>query len=297
MKNKTGKVSPWLVVAIIAVGVFLIFPNILSGIFTPSTPVTPAPGNAPFNPTASWSTVDKFTSGAVTGTAYWQVGANRASTSNASNVNPGTAYKYWMSNSTYFVKPLEVTGAAGNNVYVNSEAYANGTIALTAYDTSGKAAIGVTTHNATLGANGVVNVEFDYQPVYGASNLPFGGLFVIEMNNTITSVSCTGDGISTNSGKYHLTYATSNLSAKYQAFEIASGYDSGSGGALKAINCQFTNGGSSAAYSQYIAKVIPANYYIANDGNIYLDVEKFMNNGASTRTGIGTNTAFTGYFS
>ena len=56
-------------------------------------------------------------------------------------------------------------------------------------------------------------------------------------------------------------------------------------GTVKKINCQFQAASSGVgAGSPWMAKVIPANFYSAQDGNIYLDVEKAADD-SSTRTG------------
>lgn len=298
--NKQGKALPtWLIVVIVGVAAYLL---LTSGILTPKAPVTPPTGGtgnaggSEWNPAATYATVDKYNSSNITGTVYAQIDGLPATGVLPANVNPDTEYKYWISADNYLIRPLVQKGTTGNNAFVNREAYCPSTISLTAYDVTGKAAVAVASHNVSGVANGVQNVEFDYQPVYGRSNVPFGGVFVIEMNNTITSVQCTGTGVvSAGTGNFHLTYAVSNLSAKYQPFLLADGWDNGAGGAQKQIFCTFNNGASSAQYTQYIATIIPANYYVANDGNFYLDTEKFMNNGISTRTATNTST-FTGYF-
>lgn len=255
------------------------------------------------NPTAAYSTKDKFASTSVGGTAYYKVGTvdtgTAATTTALTTVNPGSQYTYWVSNNTLFlfVKPKTFTATTLNNNVVNDGAYLNSTtiVTLTAYDLNGRSTIsaagGSMTYNVSAAANAVLNIEFTYQGISKVSNLPFGGIFVLELNSTVSTVTCSGDGV-TASTPFHVTYSPIHTANKAVIFGLDETFDSGTG-ALRRVNCQIQNGGQLMS-GVYRASILPANYYLTNTGDIALDVEQYKND-VTTRT-IATSTAgsFTG---
>lgn len=311
MKNKSGKVNVLLalgVFAVIAILAFVVYNqygntqnNALGG-----TPSTGSTGNPSVNPAAVYATVDHFTSAVVTGAAYYKeaatvdgngniVGGKAATTTALANVNPGTSYAYWVSNSsTENVQPLVFTAGNLNNNVQNTQAWANQTVTLSSYDPSAHATTTSGASNTTLAIGANVQEQVLYQGIYQKSNLPFGGVLQIVMNTTITSVVCSGTGISAGLGSFHVT---PSLIANQKAvfFHIDNTFDSGAA-ALQTINCQFQNGAIATANSQYTATLLAANYYVGNDGNIYLDTEKNMNNGDTTRTAPNRLAALTAYW-
>lgn len=257
---------------------------------------SPSAGACPFQPTATYSTKDLFSSTTVTGTAYYKVGNQPATTTATSNVNKDITYTYWVDNSSYYVKPQVKTANCDVNSFV-ADAWNNNSATITLYDSVGRATSvtgsGTYSSNISLGASGVANVELTYQGTAKKSRMPFGGVLVVEYNSSIASVTCSGSSIVPS--PYHVTVSTSYTTNTYQVFGVNGNLDDGSG-MPKTISCQFQNGATDAPDpTVYYFHFIPANYYLTNDGNIVLDVEKFLNQ-ATTRTGSGTQT-LTAFFS
>ena len=256
--------------------------------------VSQAGGGATYQPTASYSARDKYSTTSLGGTSYYKVNGNSATTTAYTNTNIGDHITYWVSNSTYWIKP--VTKSAGQGV-TSFEAlgWANSSASVSLYDSVNRQATTDGAYNTSMGANDQANVEITYQGNAEGSAGPFGGMMVIEYNATISSVICTGDVLMSNS-PYHLTYTTSATSHTYKPWAYGPSLDDGSG-AVKRINCQFKNGATAVgAGSPYYVKFIPANYYVTKNGDIVLDTEKFAD-GDTTRVGSTINEPIaTAYF-
>jgi len=266
---------------------------------TPSGGISSTSG-CPYQPTGSYSTKDKFSSSIFGGTAYYKSNGQPAVTTATSNLNKGTEYIYWLANTTTYVKPESKIADCGVNVFV-ADAYKNGSATITTYDTVNNKAANSYQYNTSLGANAQASYEITYQPTAKTSVMPFGGLMVIEYNSTISDLTCTGADIRTgNPSGYHLTYTPQKLTHTYKVFEVASSFDDGSG-AVKKISCQFKNGASANVASGTLAETpwyvsfIPANYYVTNNGDIILDIEKAAN-ADTTRAGFGGTGLVTTYF-
>lgn len=270
----------------------------LSSVQVPSQPSTPAGANVAsggesYQPTASYATKDKFATTSISGTSYYKVGNEAAGTVAKTNVRVGGTYTYWVSNSTYYVQPKTFIAHEGAND-ITADAWQNTTTTLTAYDTVGHATSSAGLSNCSMGANDQCNIEFTYQGTAKNSASPFGGVMVIEYNNTLSSVTCTGDQLLTEN-PYHLTYKVASIENTYRVLAYSSSMDDGSGN-TRTISCQFKNGATAAgAGSPYYVKFIPANYYLTNDGNIVLDTEKFKNDD-TTRTNLGGALTLTSYW-
>lgn len=251
-------------------------------------------GGATYQPTASYSARDKYSTTSVSGTAYYKVNGNSATTTAYTNVNVGDQITYWMSNTTYWVKPVTKTAGAGVNPF-EALGWANSSATVTLYDSVNRQSVTDGAYNTSLGANDQANIEITYQGTAEGSAGPFGGKMVIEMNSTISSVICTGDVLMSND-PYHLTYTTSATTHTYKSWAYGPSLDDGSG-AVKRIDCQFKNGATAVgAGSVYYVKFIPANYYVTNNGDIVLDTEKNAD-GDTTRTGSTINLpTATGYW-
>lgn len=311
-KKDKKKMWGWLGIAFIGVallGAFAVpsLTNPLTGITTPSGDGLTVSGSgtsvSTYQPTATYATQNKFDSTAsVGGTSYYKVGGlttgQPASTTAITNVEKGSSYTYWVDNGTtsatsYLIKPL--TFSAGQvNTLVNVEAYANSTSpSISVYDLIGKVSAEKETSNISMGANDNAKVEFSYLGVAKNANLPFGGVVVIEYNNTIASVNCVGDGIVGANNKYQLTYTAASTGNNFKVYEVAEGYDvspNGVTGVIKTVTCDFVNGATAAgAAAPYYIKYYAAGYYLGSDGNIHLDVEKAAN-GATTRTNANSVT-------
>jgi len=241
-----------------------------------------------YQPTASYATKDKFSTTAVSGTAYYKVNDLPATTTAKTNVKSGERYTYWVSNDSYYVEPVVFIAEPGVNDIV-ADAWENASATITGYDVVNHETITNGAYNTSMGANDQANIQITYQGTAKKSAGPFGGVMVVEYNSTISSVTCTGDYLLPEN-PYHLTYTTSATTHTYKAWAYSSEVDDGSG-AVRTFDCQFKNGAKAVgAGSPWYVKFIPANYYVTNDGDIVLDVEKFENDD-TTRTGLGTPSA------
>lgn len=244
-----------------------------------------------YQPTATYTTTDKFGTTTVTGTSYYKADGEKAGTTAISNVNEGTEYSYWVSNSSsYYVDVLTFTAQKGANNKV-ATAYRNGTISLTGYDIVQHQSTSDSVYNSSMGANDNAKIEFTVIGGAKTSAVPFGGVLVIETNSTIPTIGCSGDGVVGLNSKYQVTFTPSATVMRYVVYELEPGFDvstdNGNTGVTKIIRCDFTNGATAVGSGGvYRAIIIPANNYLGNDGNIYTDVEQKIN-GATTRTGLG----------
>lgn len=256
--------------------------------------VSTSGGGATYQPTASYSAKDKYSTTTISGTSYYKVGSNSATTTAQTNVNVGDQVNYWVSNTSYWIKPVTKTAVAGVNIF-EAQGYANSTATVTLYDPVNKQSTTDGAYNTSLGANDVAKVEITYFGTAEGSAGPFGGLMVLEYNSTISQVTCTGSDL-TDSNPYHLTYTPSATTHVHKAWAYKPSMDDGSG-SVRTINCEVKNSATAVgAGSVYYVKFIPANYYVTQDGNIVLDTEKFAD-GDNTRTGSTINSpTATAYF-
>jgi hypothetical protein len=244
---------------------------------------------------AAYATQLKFSTEAVGGTAYYAEADGIFQTS-APKLDRGTEYTFWTSNSTVYVLPKTFEAAGSNNI-VNKVAYRTADADLSAWDTSNNCNVNElvtgTACNVTLGADSDAKLDIKYEGHAKTANLPFGGVMVVEYNSSIPTVSCAGDGIVGLNGKYQVTYSDSATTHTHKVYELASGFDvspTGSVGTTKVVRCDFVNGGTAMAVGDTIkVSYLAANYYLGNDGMLYLDVEQKMN-AANTRTGLDDQT-------
>lgn len=251
------------------------------------TSVTSSIGKCTYQPTATYATIDKFGTTTVSGTSYYKPNGEKATTTAITNLNKDTQYTYWVSNSSYYVKPLTKTAGCGGNPF-QTDAWSNSSVSLSGYDTVAHASTTDGASNCSMGANDLCNIEVSYQGTAKASGGPFGGVMVIEYNSTLSSVTATGSEILA-SNPHHLTYTTSATTHTSKQWGYASSMDDGTGN-VKKVNIQVKNGASAVgAGSVWYVKFIDANYYVTNDGNIVLDTEKYQNDD-TTRAGFNTHT-------
>ena len=246
-----------------------------------------------YQPTASYATKDKFSTTVVTGTSYYKVNELPATTTAKTNLRVGESYTYWVDNSTYYALPVVFSAIEGANDVV-ATAWNNNTATVTGYDLVNRQSTANGIYNTSLGANGQANQQVTYQGTAKKSASPFGGVFVVEFNSTISSVTCVGNELLADN-PYHITYTVGSTARTYKIWAFSSALDDGSG-SVRNIDCQFKNGATDIeAGAAYIFKFIPANYYITNNGDIALDTEKFKNDDTA-RTGQG-QLSMTAYFS
>ena len=210
-----------------------------------------------------------------------------------SNVNPNTEYTYWVENATTYVKPKTFTAGTLNNNIVNKEGYANSTATVILFDELNNVNVHTPANNVSFGAGATVNIKLKYQGTFQGSAMPFGGILVVEANQSIPTINCNGADISNVVPYSSLSYTASSTANRYVQFGVNPTLDDGSATARE-INCQFKNGATDSS-SLVKFTFIPANYYVANDGSILLDVQKTANQD-TTATGLGRITAQT-YFS
>lgn len=246
-----------------------------------------------YQPTASYSAKDKFSTSTITGTAYYKVGDNPATTTAYTNVNAGDTVTYWMSNGTFYSAPVTKVAGTGVNAF-NAVGYNNATATVTLYDLANRASVTSGAYNTSMGANKQASIEITYQGTAKKSSAPFGGVMVVEANSSIPTVTCTGDDL-LSSNPFTVTYAPTSTTTSYRVFAFGTSLDDGTG-SVKRINCQFQNGASQAgAGAPFYVKFIPANYYVTQDGRILLDVEKVADQD-TTRTQIANTISVTGYW-
>jgi len=256
--------------------------------------VSTSGGGATYQPTASYTAKDKYSTTVISGTSYYKVGSDSATTTARTNVNVGDSITYWIDNSSYWVKPATKTAGAGVNT-IEALGLSNSTATVTLYDPVNKESTSDGAYNTSLGANDVAKIEITYMGSAEASAGPFGGVMVVEANATISKVSCTGEDLLT-SNPYHVTYTVSATSHTSKQFAYKPSLDDGTG-AVKTINCEVKNSATAVgAGSVYYVKFLPANYYVTQSGDIVLDTEKNAD-GDNTRTGSLINLpSATGYF-
>jgi uncharacterized membrane protein YwzB len=243
-------------------------------------------GGANYQPTASYSARDKFSTTSISGTSYYKVNGNSATTTAYTNTNVGDAITYWVSNTTYWVQPITKTAQAGVTPY-EALGFANSSATITLFDTVNRQSTTDGVYNTSMGANDQANIEITYTGTAKGSAGPFGGIMVVETNSTLASITCTGSDLM-NDNPYHLTYTVTATTNSFKTWAYSSSLDDGTG-TPKYISCQFKNGATAVgAGSAYYVKFIPANYYVSLNGDIVLDTEKYADSD-TTRTGSVIN--------
>jgi hypothetical protein len=287
-----AKNTMWLIIGAIIVVVLVVNPGILGNLGIggqTTTPTSTTPGDASaacnFAPTLDDSAKDSFSTTAISSLAYFKVDGNPATTNEPQVLNKGESYQVWYDNVTYYVEPKTFSATCGSNKVVLN-GWANSSVALSGYDLVNRQTSSGSTYNTSMGANDQANIQLSYQGTAKKSAMPFGGVLIVEYNASLTSVSCTGADI-TESNDFHVTHTPSATTHTYRIWKVLPSIDDGSG-AVRTIDCQFKNGATAVGEgSAYYFKLIPADYYVSDAGNIVLDVEQFANQ-ATTRTGHGT---------
>lgn len=286
--GKAGNAWVWVIVAVAAVFILGIvkIPNLNLGQADADNALQTYAADA------AYSTQNAFSTASVSGTAYYAE-KNGIFQTSAPKLERGTEYTYWVSSATEYVDPLTFKASGSNNI-VNKKAYTAGAITITGYDVvyacNVNDAIDGTDCNTTLGAGKEAKIDVKYLGSGKIANLPFGGVMVVEYNASIPTQTCSGDGIVGLNSKYQVTYSDSATSYTHKIYEVSPGFDISKNavlgtGVTNVIRCEFVAGSTGAAPGPWKVTFIPANYYIGNDGKLYLDVEQKMNS-ATIRTGI-----------
>lgn len=274
-----------ILVAISAVGGLLIYAS--RGPSTQQTIIQEKTGDlldqCTVQETATYSTIDVYSTTTPAGTSYYKENGKKAQTTALSNIKKGLEYTYWLDNESYFVEPETVKVECGPNLF-QAEGWNVVNATITTYDTVNDQPTTDGKYNTSMAANAQAKIKITYAGTYKKSNMPFGGLMVLEYNNTIATVSCTGTDIaSVGKGPYSLTYQPQSTRNSYTTLQLADTIDNGKG-EVHTINCQFNNGATATGLeAPWYITLIPANYYITNNGEILLDTEQNAN-GLTTRT-------------
>jgi len=112
---------------------------------------------------------------------------------------------------------------------------------------------------------------------------------VVEYPTTVSSVTLNHESVV--SPEYELTYSVSSTSNTYKIFGLADGFDADAKGDLKKFDLQLLGSATNPSGTVYV-KIYPANYYITNDGNIVLGVEKDQNDDTTSTFGLQGSTSF-----
>lgn len=236
------------------------------------------------NPAYTYSAVDTFSTTTILGTDRIKSDGNKPVTSLAAPP-AGKTLEYWKDNSTVFCEVVtEEGGAKCGSQTMQTQCYQNSTsTSLKLYDRDNKqfvttpAAAGAA-NNVSIGANGAVNLQITYQGTAKYANMPFGGCLAIEVPTTITEVIVNGEGLtSSNLCPYTWTYAVSATTNTYKLFAVPSGFDKDASGDLKEIDVQLKAGSTDPTTATAYYEFMPADYYVTNDGNIVLGIEKDKN--------------------
>lgn len=252
----------------------------------------PAPtGQCPYAPSATYSGVEYYTSATLTGTSEYQLEGNRMTTTAISNTPENSMITYWINNGTEYVTPLtkRVICQVGQPFQVTGIANATTTAMPTVWDTKAHATVTPSGTNTTIGTGGSNGFEISYTGISQKALMPYGGLLVVEYNSTAFAsekVEVSGNDITANSGKFHITPAVVNTANTYKVYEILPSLDDQTGH-TKTIYATLSASGTVDPTSLVYFKFYPANYYLGTDGNMHLDVEKFAD-GSSTRVGLGS---------
>lgn len=221
---------------------------------------------------------DNLNGVSIGGTTYYKVNGLPATTS--TTVVAGKSLQVWTDNSTYFCNPESVPKAECGAQIIEQECVRNGTsLSMKFWDNANGVFLTASggANNLTMGANTLANVRIDYQGTAKQANMPFGGCVVVEVPSTISSVSLSGAGISSNVPcPYVYTYSTQATTNTYFAYAVPAGFDKDGLGDIKSIAMQIQAGSSDPSAVAYVT-LQPADYYVGNDGNLYLGLQKDKN--------------------
>lgn len=299
-KKETKNIFVFLAILAIAWGGLVEFGGVSQLAFFAATGETPTingvvPSTAEisvttYQPTATYSTKDKYSTQAIVGTSYYKIGNNPATSTSQTNVNEGDTIGYWVDNSTstYWTQPAKVIAVPGVTP-VQAYGWENSTVTMSIYDTTNKQSFATNTKwqpqaaQTSMGANKLATLEFTYVGPAKKSGGPFGGVVVMEYNSTISTVLCSGDDIAEGTGGFQMTYTPQFTSSATKIWNYKPSMDDGSG-SVRTFDCQFQNGATAAGNeSKLYTTYYPADYYVSQGGDILLDVEKAAD-GSTTRT-------------
>ena len=230
------------------------------------------------NPSYSYGGVDKFTASTVGGTDRIKQNGQAPVTSLA-GPTVGTALKYWLDNATVYCPIVEGGNSKCGTNSIQATCIANvSSYTLKVYDddAAGSPEWTEASHNITMGANAAVHTTVKYLGTSKESGLPFGGCVAIEYPSTLSSVTLSGALSSATPCPYKWTYSVSSVSNTYQTFAVPANFDVEEIASYKVSTMTATSGATNPS-GTVVLTLQSANYYIGNDGNFYLGIEKDKN--------------------
>jgi hypothetical protein len=287
MVKNGSKSKVWMILAIVSLvalvgGGFYMFSRPSQQTAIPSG----NPDDCAYSPALTYNGFDvKNTGTLLIGTNYIKVDGG-APVSTYANGGKGQVVQYWLSNTSLYCAPTSKTLTCSPST-IQSACYQNATNTMVAQTTSSATlTAGGGATNLTLSANGVANMVLRYQGQAKKSSMPYGGIMVVEVPNTVSGVTVNGAGVTPGMGNFHLTHTVSSTSNIYFTY-LVDGTLEDATGAEKVLSFQFQAGATAPAGKFYV-KFYPANYYVSNNGDFVLDVEKSANQ-ETTKVGLASN--------
>lgn len=296
MVKKAKNVGIWIgAFALVAILVLISWKTFGTPQSTLNSPVVTGDGNVvgqcAQNPAYTYSATDAFGTTVIGGTDQIKIGSAKPVSSLANPV-AGKDLQYWKSNSTYFCNVASDKVNCGSQLE-ETKCYQNATVTLAVRDLDNDVSLtnGGGAQNLTVGANQVHNLELRFQGTSKQANMPFGGCVAVEYPATMLPVTVNGAGISNlKACPYKWTYSVSATTNTYELFEVPTGFDADGLGDLKRTSFQVKSGSTNPSGTAYVT-FQPANYYVTNDGQIVLGIEKDKNQD-TTKTFGGTGNQF-----
>jgi len=226
--------------------------------------------------------VDEFSkSTQIPGQGYLKEDGDPATSVSGSNtVNANEELNGLWVNESWFCGPEPMSLDCGDSEDLYSYCIENGSATVKVKDLTQDEFVGVD-NNVTLTANDDASLEVQYDGQSENANMPFGGCIIVEVPNTVTEVSLTGEGVSEGCDYQTNSYTTSSTSNSMYAFQVPKGYDADTGTILS-HNLEIASGDSDPSGTAKVS-FLPAAYYVSEAGNFELDVEKAAD-GSNTRT-------------
>jgi hypothetical protein len=284
MANGKMNIPQWVIaVAVIAVVYFLFVGRAPADTETPVTPqqelaLTPE-GQCAQNPSYSYTAVDAFSlSTTVTGTTYIKQN-DRSPVTTLANPTHQADLKLWLENTSgYLCEVADLGSVKCGSQSVQTECYKNATtVTLAMIDTKATPNAAVNnggTSNATIGTNDIGYFDIQYTGTSKESFMPFGGCVAIEYPRNITSVTVSGALSSEQACPYKWTYGVSSTDNTFITLAVPEGFDAEKVASRKVAQLTLQTGSAPVLDSNITVTFQQAAYYIANDGNFYIGIEK-----------------------
>jgi hypothetical protein len=202
-----------------------------------------------------------------------------------------TELMYWLDNTSLFCERDDSTAVCGPQL-VQAKCIINSTGSLSGYDTDGKAALAIASHNLTIGSGGSGHFELYWTPEDKKSTMPFGAFFCAEANATtieyvkpsgFSQISSAPSTVTVNGKTYPLskkiTYSPSATGQTYWCYYVPAGFDntfgepSDASQRTMAWTVKALSGQNPAAVEYVTVTKYPLNLRIETDGQLKLEAE------------------------